>query len=682
MLRDLQSLDPQPATPVNFMTLSDRPASVRPLLLLLGIAVLAACAAPPDKYTAADIQQASSAGNLAELFDQIEADLNDPELSDTQKQTMQLRLAEAGRTLAQGAEKEIQASLESSTLASGVVPLNTLAAQQDRLEKIERWDAATYQRASGDVTASEKKTRETISAKETELAALADSQIEEKFALYDEIGALYGTGSEKQAEYQSRKLEQVRGLRDEASKAIENEDYSDAQRMLAIVQSVNPSDAAVEGKLVEVDAKLFEQRFYEALEKERPNDAYQALVTLSESPNFDKVRPRLTDSGDVMADYFVTLGAGATETKNFAEAFQYFMQSRDIRERLGLKARSTVPEEAPFIQEMEKRYQRASKKELHGLAWGYLNVIEQLQPDTPRLRRNLRETREKVLQKAVKRLSAARFEDHHRGGSEFGDTVTAKIVQYLFENLSEDVRIIEREKLQEIEKERGLSKDDRELIAVDYLIQGNILEAKVDSTERSLQQRKRVVTGRETIANPEWDRWNSMSDRERERAELVTQPPRTIEREKVEDVQIPTTYHRKVGVFSVSYRVIDAGTAKVLFADTQRTKRDLEGRDSPEVDMGAFKQEAQVANLPSDVEILDQLAEEVSETIGQKLAEVLVDPELQYQNDAERAVREGNYIEAAQQYAYAVVLSDRKQKDADALRDSLRTSSVSAALSD
>jgi curli biogenesis system outer membrane secretion channel CsgG len=450
--------------------------------------------------------------------------------------------------------------------------------------------------------------------------------------------------------------------------------------MLEIVAAVNPTDTAVSGKLVEVDAKLFEQRFYEALEKDRPDDAYQALLTLSASANFDKVRPRLQDSGDVMADYFVTLGAGAVESGNYINGFRWFTQSRDIRERLGLSNPATVLQEAPFIAEMRRRYDIASGKELHGLAWGYLNVIGTLQPDAPSLRRQLRETREKVLQKAVKRVSAATFEDHNRGGSEFGDTVTAKIVQYLFENLSEDVRIIEREKLEEIEKERGLSKDAAALIAVDYLIQGNILEAKVDVSERSLNQRKRIVTGRETVPNPEWDRWNSMKDNERERAGLETQPPRTITRDKVEDVQIGTTYHRKVGVFSVSYRVIDADSAKVLFADTQRTKNEVEDTDQDGIELGDFKQEHKIANLPSDVEILDQLAEEISQAIGQKLSEVMVDPELQYAKDAARSVREGNFQDASRQYAYAVVLSDRKEKDSSELRADLQTSAVAASL--
>ncbi len=650
-----------------------------PLVLLASIALVAACAAPPDKYTAADIQQASTSGNLAALYDQIEADLKDPALGETQRQTMQLRLSEAGRTLAQGSAKEVRAAVQSSALPDGLVPLKVYDAQASRLESIKRWDAATFQRVSTEITDGKKKTEEAIAAGEAQLAGLSDSQVDEKLALMDQLGALNGAGTDEQVEYAEQKVAILKDLREKANTAIENEDFSDAQRMLATIAAVNPADQQVDEKLVEVDAKLFEQRFYDALANDRPDDAYQALVTLSEAPNFEKVRPRLSESADVMADHFVTLGSSASQSKQWRNAFRWFTQSRDIRERLGLSQPGELPQEKPLIQEMHRRYEKARKKEMYGLAWGYLNVIEVLQPDSPKLRRDLRETREEVLQKAVKRVSAARFEDHHRGSSEFGDTVTAEIVQYLFQHLSEDVRIIEREKLAEIEQERGLSKEAAQLQAVDYLIQGNILEAKIDATERNLSQRKRVTTGKERVSNPDWDRWTSMSEKERDRAGMETPPTTTIERDRVEDVQIDQIYHRKVGVFSVSYRVIDADNAKVIFADTQRVKEELEGTDSPAIDIGDFKQEAQVANLPTDSEILEKLAEEISQTVGQKLAAVLVDPELQYEKDADRSVREGNFVGAAEQYAYAVVLSDRKQKDSSKLSESLRESAVAAA---
>ena len=651
--------------------------------LVLSAALVAACAGPPpEKFPQERIAEAAQDGTLASLYDEIAASLEEPGLSEQERQSRELRLKDAGRTLAQGAEKEVAAAVQAAALPDGTVPLKAYDAQATRLESIERWDPATYQRVSASVGDGRRATEEAIAAKRSELDGLADTQVEERLAALDSLSALHGAGTEEQVAYADQKSALLKDLRTKADEAIQEEDYDDAQRMLTAIAAVAPQDAAVDEKLVEVDAKLFEKRFYDALASNRPDDAYQALVTLSESPNFDKVRPRLANSADVMADHFVTLGAGASESGEWANSFRWFMQSRDIRGRLGLESPSELPQEKPLVAEMRKRFKKANAKEMPGLAWGYLNVIAALQPDAPQLRRDLRETREAVLQRAVKRVSAARFEDHHRGDSEFGDTVTAEIIRYLYNNLSEDVRIIEREKLAEIEQERGLSGDAAALKAVDFLIRGNILEAKVDSTERRMPQRKRVVTGQEMVANPDFDRWRGMSEDEREEVGMVTAPPATIARDREEDVQIEQVYHRKVGVFSVAYKVIDADSAKVIFADTQRLKRQEEGTDSPPIDIGSFKQEAQVANLPTNAEILEDLAQEISETIGQKLSEVMVDPEVQYEKNGDRFVREGNFVGASQEYAYAMVLSDRKAKDVEQLSENLRQAAVQASPSD
>jgi hypothetical protein len=645
---------------------------------LLAVSLLAACATPPEKFPPELVAKAAQDGSLPALYDEIEASLQEPGLSDQQRQTRELRLKEAGRTLAQGAEKEIEAAVQAGTLPDGLAPLRVYEAQDSRLKSIERWDPATYQRVSATLNDARKATEAAINAKEAALNGLAESQVEEKLAAMEEIGALYGVGTDEQVELAEQRGELLAELRLKANKAIENEDYDGAQRMLSAIAAVSPQDAAVDDKLVEVDAKLFEQKFYDALANDRPDDAYQALVTLSESSNFEKIRPRLASSADVMADHFVTLGASASDSGQWANAFRWFMQSRDIRARLGLSTPTNPPQEQKLVQEMQRRFKKAREKDMPGLAWGYLNVIIALQPDAPTLRRDLRETREEVLQHAVRRVSAAPFEDHHRSDSEFGDTVTAEIVRYLYNHLSEDVRIIEREKLAAIEQERGLAGEADALKAVDYLIQGNILEAKVDSTERRLPQRKRVVTGQETVPNPEFERWRGMNKKEREAADLATAPPATITRDKVEDVEFEQVYHRKVGVFSVSYRVIDADSAKVIFADTQRSKMEREGTDSPPIDIGSFQQKAEVATLPTDAEILEQLAEEISETIGQKLSEVMVNPEIQYEADGDRFVRENNFVEAVTQYAYAMVLSERKQKDVASLTVRLRDSAVAA----
>ena len=111
------------------------------------------------------------------------------------------------------------------------------------------------------------------------------------------------------------------------------------------------------------------------------------------------------------------------------------------------------------------------------------------------------------------------------------------------------------------------------LASANYLVEGTILEAKVDSIEKKGRRTVRVVTEQETLPNPKHQWWMGLSSRERGKME---EPPETITVPKKEDISFEVTVHRKVGIFSVSYRVIDAGTAKVIFADSVRSKAEHE----------------------------------------------------------------------------------------------------------
>jgi hypothetical protein len=148
--------------------------------------------------------------------------------------------------------------------------------------------------------------------------------------------------------------------------------------------------------------------------------------------------------------------------------------------------------------------------------------------------------------------------------------------------------------------------------------------------------------------------------------------------ERKEDVSNEITVHRKVGIMSVSFRVIDASTAKVVFADSVREKAQHEDTSSEGVELGTFKIDFKIANLPSDIEILATLADNVSTQIGDELAKVLADPEKTYQSNAERFDREANYEGAAQQYAYAIVLEERKDQDVEDLLAELRAASIAS----
>jgi hypothetical protein len=381
-----------------------------------------------------------------------------------------------------------------------------------------------------------------------------------------------------------------------------------------------------------------------------------------------------------MADYYVSLGAEATSAGNIPEAYRRFNEARDIRVLLGEEVPVAPREEAPFLTLLDKKYKAAMKSDAVGLAWGYLNVIGSMQSDTPNLRRKLRETRELVLQRAIKRLSVSPFSDPKDSSAEFGDAVASGVVQHLFETIPNDIRMIEREQLSDIMREKNIgraegSTDSTGLAAADFLVQGTILEAKVASTEKVGKKTMRVITEQVEQKNPAYNEWLNLSGKERKK---TPEPPKRVMVPRKEDITTEVTLHRKVGIFSVSYRVIDAATAKVIFADSVRKKVEHEDTSSEGVELGEFKMEFKLASLPSDIEILAGLADDVSAEIGGELTKVLADPEANYAEQADRFTREANYRPAAQQYAFAIVLSERKDLDIEDLERKLRDSTIAS----
>ncbi len=218
----------------------------------------------------------------------------------------------------------------------------------------------------------------------------------------------------------------------------------------------------------------------------------------------------------------------------------------------------------------------------------------------------------------------------------------------------------------------------QELDTADFIVQGSILDAKVETTSKTGTETRRVVTGNEAVVNPDHVRWSQLDDRERK---ATPEPARTVNRDVTEDVTIEVTSVRKVGIISVSYRVVEANSGRVLFTDSIQTKQEFQDEGRQGVQLGDFRQETDFVELPPDIEILSGsggLADKISEAIGTKLVEFLQNPEDQYAQDAKRFEGEGDFTGAARQAAYAIILRESKSKEIGDLRLELKRYAMSS----
>jgi hypothetical protein len=213
--------------------------------------------------------------------------------------------------------------------------------------------------------------------------------------------------------------------------------------------------------------------------------------------------------------------------------------------------------------------------------------------------------------------------------------------------------------------------------SADLLIQGTILEADVEGSTHDSNRKQRVVTERKQVNNPAYARWLELSSSERNK---TPQPGRTLIKEIKEDINIKVTTVRKVAVLSISYRVVDAKSARVLYADSVQDKKKVSDQTIEGVQLGEFTSEYKVAELPSDSELLSELTATLAKRIGSKVVELLKDPEIEYQSNGQKFYDERNYVAASEEMAKSLVMILSKNKDADALTQTLREYAVAARL--
>ena len=419
------------------------------------------------------------------------------------------------------------------------------------------------------------------------------------------------------------------------------------------------------------------KRFSTTLETGRVGQSTSMLEDLAKTDCFAEIKSGLAESAAPMAEAFAMLGQEAASAGNLGLAYQRYRDTRLIQELL-LDRKIDLAGISGFLSRVDSAYEKAFKNGEYGLAWGYLNVLTEFGPTTPQILQRMRMTKEEVSRRAVRGLTAYPFADSPTSAAKVGDAVASKVVQHIFKTIPSDVRIVEREQLERILEECRRVGNCQALDTADFIVQGSILDAKVETTEKSGNETRRVVTGNEAVVNPDHVRWSQLSDRERKK---TAEPPRTVSRDVTEDVTIAVTNVRKVGIISVSYRVVEANSGRVLFTDSIQTKQEFQDEGRQGVQLGDFKQETDFVELPPDIEILsgnDGLADMISEEIGTKLVDFLQDPEIQYAVEAKRSETEGDFISAARKAAYAIILSESKSKDTDQLRAELKRYAMSS----
>ena len=621
--------------------------------LVLGLSVLTACA-PVVTVTDEQINAAQDAGELERLYRDTALQLA---AFDRQSRPEDFaRLDAIGKQLASVKAAQVRARMQRFALSEDLIPMNILAEAAADAEQIRGWNTAIGDALSNEISLAREASQAAFDEARNRQAALPADAHRERLAVLEEMAAVSGDPS-----YENQRAALVQSLAQQAAAAQEAENLEQAKELLDAL----PDNADTRQQRAEVDRRLFEKRFNKALADNRPDEAYQHFAALAAAPNWNDIKPDMREIGQVMIDYFTALGSDATGKGQLADAKRWLLQASHMAAALGLDA----PREAfnPFVDKVKalaSKARNSGKRPAQEL--GLLYLVDQLQPGRGDVTGRINELQNAIAAIAPREVSTTAFRDPS-GDYKFGDKIAAGITQYLFKSIPQDVRIIEREQYEAIKREQDL-RGASSLTSVDYLITGSVLEAKVEDTQQKNRRTMRVVTETGTRPNPAYLEWLKLTESQQDR---IKAPAETESYETREDVSINVTIHRKVGIFSVSYRLIDAHSGKVIFPDSVTESIEFSDESTEGVQLGDFTLDFKLADLPSDVEILNELAAKISEEIGGKLTERLSRQEEAYASSATAAASEGHYLKATELMARAEAIALRKGLDASELREHL-----------
>ena len=324
---------------------------------------------------------------------------------------------------------------------------------------------------------------------------------------------------------------------------------------------------------------------------------------------------------------------------------------------------------SPFFREaLEKmnrkllqRSENYAAREKWGNALVWLKKIESLTPNYENLFYKV-QAADDAIKKRIKRSIAVFDFSHPSNDPDAGKIVANKLITFLYEKASGDLRIIERENLQSILKELQLGQTglvDLEtaqrvgkMRGIDTFILGDVLH--FSSAAKDFPSTKTVMlkVGSKRIKTRAFLEWEAKHP-DPSRKELETAP------EAYEEQDIYERFSYKAGVtkirafIEVSYKMVDTLTGETLFTDTSAGKLEKQDTYNDGVPPGAHVAYDPL-ELPSELEVLNELTNNKIATVGLSVLKHFQSLELVYFNEAEQLIKRREYEKAVEKYTDAI----------------------------
>lgn len=467
-------------------------------------------------------------------------------------------------------------------------------------------------------------------------------------------------------------------------KLTDNDDWLHATPMIVQVYDIDSSYQNIASLFEESKTKNTADYYLKkAEESKKQKKLDQAIsyydIAMQYPDDVARVRELYIKSLAEFAEMYFQLGIDYAQQDFVWQSYENIKKAYDIIKKIPVEKRGMIKVPKKELNKYyDNLYLKAKKSEdagKIGLTYLYYRILFSLNPTYPDIKDNLKKLEEKVLARAIKSLAIIPFKSP-KNAPDAGGLFTSNIMLSLYNELKDDLKIIERESTDVLIKEFELNlaaqsqkQGGLKIASADYFLLGDVLDYKVESSTQEGKKSVRVKTRVDILPNPEYEEWQKISAKlQQEGKEVPPAPSRTIEKPVFEDIKYAVKYFKKVAVISISYRIVDVN-GKLIHTGIVDIKKDAVDESSEGVEIGDFKIPFKVAQLPTDSEILKKAQDEAIAKIKNETKNIFKNAEEKYINQGKDYEKDNNIVEALERYVDGIMIMKRKNISSETLEE-------------
>ncbi|MDQ6993251.1 MAG: hypothetical protein Q9M31_07215 [Mariprofundus sp.] len=618
----------------------------RNFIFLLSLLMMLSSCGP--KISEHDIDAASKSGALLQMYEGLENRLS------------------AGETLAAGERKQFAhignliAEKKSATIRrhlSGSHGLDDVHQAKADAEGLARFDQTVAAELLAFLTSDESDIKNQIIELGNIIIAMDKQSVAERMTEFKNLQNLWSTDHSDPLyqEYRSQFVQQYTTV---AHTAYDEKALAKAQSMVSFLLEIEPNKETAAMMMA-----INKQQLMLAMQEGRFAEAVSFLKIIAEQDDSEATISELTQNFKGLIEQLISQGDSLLQDGKLQDAFDLFFQVKQLRQLLDLDQKALSTQESAFMDQMLMHSMDAGQAGHPGQALAYLLYVKNLNPNYPDLKLLENKLNKQVSARAIKRIAVLDFIDPNED-LEIGSAISARVSKYLFDHASKSIRYVARNALKQVLREQEINSMNRgsgvHLSAADFILQGKVTDATVESNKDKIHNTQRVTTGKKKMANPAHAKWLKLSSSKRED---IKEPAVSIFEDIKENVSYDIVVHHKVGFIAASYSIVDASTSNVLFSEASQVKEEFESQSNDGIKLGDFELKMKSAKVPSDVEIRNALSVKLADKVGASLMTFIGNPELRSLRVAKQFAQENDYSSASESIADTYVVEISKGVD-------------------